>query len=686
MRSLTRSLFVLLLLCGMALTYGQTFSYVDLHNFGSGSDGQVPSAGVSFDKHGNMFGTTSDGGTNTSPNSNGQGDGTVWELTDAGIYEVLHDFGAGTDGEFPNAVIRFDGAGNLYGTTSLGGAYTYGMIWEITASGVYRDLHDFGSGDDGRYPSPVTFDASGNMYGTTTAGGLNSLGTIWEILANGGYRDLHDFGAGTDGFYPDNGGVTFDSSGDMYGTASNGGAHGQGTVWEISALGAYSDVHDFGAGTDGASPNAGVTIDPAGNLYGTTSEGGLTNNGGMVWEIPATGGYEDLHDFGNGQDGREPNAGVTRDPTGNLYGTTSYGGANSAPFNGAGGGMVWEITTTGAYRDLHDFGAGQDGYFATGGVTSDSAGNLYGPTQCGGTDIAGNFGMGGGILWELSLSVQVASVTLDPSSVTGGSPSAGTVTLSGPAPAGGLTVSLSSSSADSTVPTSVTVLSGQTTASFSISTIPYTATVTSKITARHGAVSQSAVLSIQAPWVTQMSLSPSTVIGGSSSTGTVTISGPAPSTGMVVSLTSSSLDATVPSSVKVLAGQTTATFTINTVPYTQTVNSEITGRAGGASGSALLWIDEPVLTEISFSPDTVTGGSSSVGTVTLSGPAPSAGVTVWLASNRADATVPSSVKVLAGQTTATFTLTTSAVTSNVTVTIGGRGNGVNQTATVTLTP
>jgi hypothetical protein len=199
----------------------------------------------------------------------------------------------------------------------------------------------------------------------------------------GPYIDLHDFGgvainangaSGPDGSYP-NCSVTFDSAGNMYGTTADGGANslgrgvGGGTVWEITTSGAYKDLHDFGgtvtnadgaSGPDGYYSHADIIFDSAGNMYGTTTQGGPdavpseSNYGGTVWEINAAGTYKDLHDFGgtvtnadgkSGPDGNEPTAGETFDGAGNLCGTASQGGPNGAV--GAGGdGMVWEITTS----------------------------------------------------------------------------------------------------------------------------------------------------------------------------------------------------------------------------------------------------------------------------------------------------------------------------------------------------
>ena len=383
--------------------------YKDLHDFGgctaypcaqtvtnangtAGPDGWGPYAGVTRDAAGNIYGTTAQGG----PYGGGTkgpfpGDGIVWELAASGTYKDLHDFGgtvtnangkSGADGSVPAGGVTFDGSGNMFGTTCIGGPNNVGMVWEITASGVYTDLHDFGgtvtnaggtSGADGSTPyAGVTLDSSGNLYGTTAVGGANNHGLVWEITASGSYRDLHDFGgtvttaggeSGADGEQPF-GGITFDPSGNMYGTTAEGGANKGGIVWEIESTGIYKDLHDFGgtvvdangvSGPDGIGPYlANVSIDGSGNLIGTTLAGGqytgyelpdnvVSSGGGIVWEITATGTYRDLYDFvdgGVGQWGYWPAAGVTLDKSGNIYGTTSGAYDDDAPVDA----MLWKLT------------------------------------------------------------------------------------------------------------------------------------------------------------------------------------------------------------------------------------------------------------------------------------------------------------------------------------------------------
>jgi hypothetical protein len=450
-----------LLVFGLGVVRAQT--YKDLHDFGgtvtnaggsSGPDGKF-AAGATLDGAGDEFGTAQQGGANNA--------GMVWEITSGGVYKDLHDFGGtvtnannttGPDGKRPLAGVSFDKNGNMYGTTKNGGPNSNsGMVWEITSGGVYKDLHDFGgtvtnanntTGPDGSLPeADVWVDNSLNIFGTALQGGPNTPasaagggGMVWEITSGGVYKDLHDFGGtvknaggsnGPDGIAPLCG-VTFDGSGNMFGTTFDGGpntANGDGMIWEITSGGVYKDLHDFGGtvknadgtnGLDGVNPVGDVTFDKNGNLFGTTTIGGPAggNGAGMVWEITSGGTYKDLHDFGGtvmnannttGPDGAIPFCNVAIDSAGNLYGTTESGGPNNLA--GGGDGLLWEITSGGTYTDLHDFGGTfssggssvADGAIPETGVAIDSNGDIFGTTADGGPATgSGKIGL----VWEIT--------------------------------------------------------------------------------------------------------------------------------------------------------------------------------------------------------------------------------------------------------------------------------------------
>jgi uncharacterized repeat protein (TIGR03803 family) len=368
-----------------------------LHNFNS-KDGSTP-GGLIFDGSGNIYGTTSDGGK--------YGAGTVFELspkTGGGWAEtVLHSFGSGKDGVFPEPSLIFDRSGNLYGTTDLGGKYEYGMAFELSpkAGGGWTEavLHNFNkNGKDGIYPwSGLIVDANGNLYGTTWEGGEYGDGTVFELSpeTGGGWTEtiLHSFN-GKDGVLPE-AALTLDAFGNLYGTTFQGGKNGTGTVFELSPKtnGNWTEavLHNFGNFIDGRNPQATLIFDASGNIYSTTVNGG--NHGfGTVFELsPKTGGgwaETILHSFNNaGNGGYIPFASVILDASGNLYGATSTGGKYGAYGSG---GTVFKLSpgAGGGWTEtlLHSFGKGTDGSNPDASLIFDSSGHLYGTTVEGGKD------------------------------------------------------------------------------------------------------------------------------------------------------------------------------------------------------------------------------------------------------------------------------------------------------------
>jgi uncharacterized repeat protein (TIGR03803 family) len=302
-------------------------------------DAVNPTAGLIFDAAGNLYGTAEGGGS--------YGLGAVFELIPrprgGWAEKVLHSFIGGTDGAVPAAGLILDHAGSLFGTTAFGTAFEL----TPTATGHWREtiLHEFGTGTDGSEPyGGLVFDAVGNLYGTTFLGGANNGGTVFELkpAAGGGWTEtvlysfnLNAFGSGS---YP-LAGLILDAAGNLYGTTNY-----NSTVFELTptAGGSWTEtvLHTFSStGTDGYGPMAAVIFDTTGNLYGTTTSGGLYIYGTVFELTPASDGIwtETLpHNFGNGTDGTDPRAGLIFDPAGNLYGTTSYGGAYN-------GGTVFEI-------------------------------------------------------------------------------------------------------------------------------------------------------------------------------------------------------------------------------------------------------------------------------------------------------------------------------------------------------
>jgi uncharacterized repeat protein (TIGR03803 family) len=320
-----------------------------LHQFGPDNDGSEPNGGLVFDPAGNLYGTTLYGGA--------WGYGTVFELTPTatGVWTetILHSFKRykGLDGLNPKAGLVLDAAGNLYGTTDVGAGSSCGvpdacgtvfeLIHEPGGSWTEKVLHQFGAGEDGKNPEAgLIFDALGNLYGTTTRGGANNCGVAFELMpsADGSWTEqvLHSFsGTGPDGCFL-RGGLIMDASGNLYGTTMVNGANGFGTAFELTpdSGGSWTEqvLHSFGNTTkDGSEPAAGLSFDAAGNLYGTTLLGGISNYG-TVFELVAEpdGSWTEkvLHRF-QLPGGIAPFAGVISDAAGNLYGATTRGGLHN---------------------------------------------------------------------------------------------------------------------------------------------------------------------------------------------------------------------------------------------------------------------------------------------------------------------------------------------------------------------
>jgi uncharacterized repeat protein (TIGR03803 family) len=404
-----------------------------LYNFDySGDGGQdpyEPSAGVVFDKAGNIYGPTLMGG----PNGLSSGYGTVYELSPAAgggwNNTVLYTFTNKkySNGYGPQSSLVVDAAGNLYGTRPSQGADGDGMVFELSpaAGGGWTEqgIHSFNNTNGDAPLGGLIIDASGNLYGTTASGGAYYSGTVFELspVAGGGWKEqlLHSFKhSKQDGFDPGYTSLTMDAAGNIYGTTTNGGANvspmcqqGCGTVFEVSPAGdghwTEKVLHNFNDnGTDGALPRSGVIIDAAGNLYGTTDQGGTgTCKGdgidgcGTVFELsPATGGgwtESILFNFSEtGSEGSYPFYGLTMDAAGNLYGTTGLNGA-------LGGGSIFELSPAagGGWTPtvLYSFNARGTGPTApAGSLVFDATGNLYGATSAGG-NLAG-----GGTVYEIT--------------------------------------------------------------------------------------------------------------------------------------------------------------------------------------------------------------------------------------------------------------------------------------------
>jgi uncharacterized repeat protein (TIGR03803 family) len=369
---------------------GQGFETI--YSFAGGVDGANPYASLIRDKKGTLYSTTTIGGSSSY--------GTVFALSKSGKETMLHSFTRGRDGGIPVGSVIRDSAGALYGTTQVGGdsKCDCGVIFKIPGRTPTQALYIFTGATDGANPfAALIMDKAGNLYGTTEFGGAVGqcfgglgCGVVFKVDQNGNEAVLHTFtGSGGDGANPTSA-LIQDKHGNFYGTTLQGGdlrcslgnGSGCGTVFKISKTGRETVLYRFAGGTDGAFPIAGVTLDAAGVLYGTTQAGGDSSKCfpgcGTVFKLDITGAETVLYRFTGGTDGATPFAGVIVDETGNLYGAAMHGG------NSDGNGAVYKIDTAGKEIVLHTF-SGPEGYLPRGGLIRDAKGRLYGTTSGGGT-------------------------------------------------------------------------------------------------------------------------------------------------------------------------------------------------------------------------------------------------------------------------------------------------------------
>ena len=372
---------------GLTQPVAQAQTYTTIFNFDT-PVGTLPAAGVTMDQHGNLYGTASQGGVLNQACPNGCG--LVYKLTRQGsnwIYSPLYKFN-GTDGFLPQSRVIFGPDGNLYGTTTYGGTGNNGEVYQLrppahACAGVQcpwtlNVLRAFNRSGDGTNPwfGDLVFDAAGNVYGTTKNGGAG-FGNVFELSPiNGQWVEtiLYNFRAGSDGANPESG-VVLDSAGNLYGTTYLGGPANHGTVYKLTNTGSgwtESILHTFLA-LDGSYPIGGVILDSSGNVYGTAQNGGMFG-GGTVFELtPEDGGwtFNLLYSFNNEGEGSQ--AAMIMDAAGNLYATLFRPNLEVVRLTPS----LGQWTITGFVG-----GAGNTPY---GSVILDGSGNLYSTSSMGGS-------------------------------------------------------------------------------------------------------------------------------------------------------------------------------------------------------------------------------------------------------------------------------------------------------------
>jgi len=410
----------LLTMIATAPALAQTFTV--LHTFTGGTDGSSPYFGVTVARPGLLYGTTYGGGTYSR--------GVAFALRNSGsgwTLNPLHEFGDGSDGQDPTALVTVGPNGAIYGTTESGGSANAGTVFELqppasaclTALCYWNEsiLHSFQGGtNDGAVPTrgALIFDQAGNIYGMTSwggggpcnLGGEPGCGTVFELTPSGsGWTEnvLHSFD-GSDGDLPGYG-LIFDTAGpagNLYGTTNYGGSYGgsdgDGTAFELSPSGGgtwtETVLYNFNCFNGGCLPTGTLIHDASGNLYGSVYQGEAPSS---AYELSySNGGWDFSSISASGGGPCEDYGGVAMDTAGNIYGTCLIGGAYND-------GWVFKLTNSGGNwttTDLHDFN-GSDGSWVYSGVTLDSSGNLYGTTFYGG-DFGCNDGLGCGTVWEIT--------------------------------------------------------------------------------------------------------------------------------------------------------------------------------------------------------------------------------------------------------------------------------------------
>jgi uncharacterized repeat protein (TIGR03803 family) len=346
-------------------------------NFPAITNGPVlPTGGLLIDAAGHLYGSAQ-GGVNSL--------GAIFKVTSSGSVTVLHSF-KGSDGSYPEVSLVRDAAGNLYGTTSQGGANancSCGTVFEIAPDGDLTVLHSFTGGY--AYPSAVTLDAAGNLYGFEYA--TNANGSIFKVTPDGVFSVVYNFCALSncvDGSTPV-GSLIINRAGNLYGTTNRGGEFNQGAVFELTPDCVESVLYSFTGGSDGGNPVGKLTQDAQGNMYGVTYAGGSIPSTayGTVFKITAAGVESVLYSFcqlASCTDGARPAGALTLDASGNLYGTTILGGTNNA-------GVLFKITAEAAESILEDLTTSADG---GNGAVLDKSGNVFVEIYSGGKTSQGS--------------------------------------------------------------------------------------------------------------------------------------------------------------------------------------------------------------------------------------------------------------------------------------------------------
>jgi uncharacterized repeat protein (TIGR03803 family) len=358
------------------------------------TDGALPRTGLTLGPGGNLYGVDTAGGAN--------GDGTVFMVTPAGDMSTIHAF-MGSDGQSPESRLVLGADGNLYGTTLQGGPEADGTIFRITPAGALTTIYPHGGSD-------LVVGPNGDLYGTVQSGAASVTGSIFKIALDGsGYETLYSFsGLGSDGGWPV-AGLTLGSDGNYYGSTTQAGNTGSGTIFQFTPSGSLATLHAFN-GVDGSCVRGDLVQGGDGNLYGTASFGGNADGlagVGSIFMITTGGDFNTVHTF-DSSDGQYPVPGLMLGTDGALYGVTAYQ-------NALGGGSVYRLGWDGAFSTILTFD-GLDGSDPLGSLAQGADGTVYGTTAYGGNDYTGIY-TGSGTVFSLAAGLpaqELSSITVTP--------------------------------------------------------------------------------------------------------------------------------------------------------------------------------------------------------------------------------------------------------------------------------
>ena len=337
-----------------------------LYSFGGGL--RQPS-GLTPASDGNLYGTTASGGSSPSY-------GAVFKVSTNGAVNVVAQFDT-QSGISPEAGLVQGADSNFYGTTAGGGTNMLGNVFRMTPGGVLTNIYSFSGGTNGSSPDTLlTQGAGGFLFGTTANGGAGGVGSVFRVSTNGAFATVYSFTGGNDGAAPV-GELTLGSDGIFYGVTTNKGAHGYGTVFKLTPGGTLTTLYSFTGGLDGYDPNP-LVQGTDGNLYGTTTYSSIRGFPlyGCIFSISPNSAFTTLYSL-NYNDGNYPQAGLIQANDGNFYGTTSLGGTY-------GNGIVFRITSSGTLTTLVSFDGFDDGALPETALAQGADGNLYGTTSSGG--------------------------------------------------------------------------------------------------------------------------------------------------------------------------------------------------------------------------------------------------------------------------------------------------------------